>query len=289
MSVQSLILSGLAIAVLSGCTIAFPKTAALEDVHRAYREEFATNFQKVLVRESCNEDEKRDDGFTKTRAEIDAFRSKYGKDGAVAAHLTVLEGMIYLQMNQFGLAGAYQDEVAAAGRKLTSGTGNKTRDALFAASYGSLVSGWKATCESSGSQVTSRDLATKLASSADEIEKQLNIYKDGSKLAPIEVDQGALYLMATALRFRQNQVAKTRQSVCYRKTPEECKAKSFSAAKNDLFHSVCQMQSFLTEDETSGLATEKLDLGSLTGRLRFAEIYRTARAEVGPRDCSGAN
>lgn len=270
--------------ILSGCVGVFPKTAALEDVQRAYRTEFTQHVGAVSGLDVCRSNST-DDGFPETRAEIANFRSSYGADGTAGAHLSVLEGMIYLQSAQFGLARANQDDVTAAAAKLSSGTGFKTRDALFAESYGSLLSGWEATCHGDANALDDaalRAAAAALDTASDEIEAMLSKYWGKGKLAAQEVDNGAIYLWATALRFRQNQIVFTKDAEC---ATVACDTDAVKAAEGDLEQTVCKMQLVLTEDERSGLALERLNPGSLTGRLRFVAIYQDARKEVGTPNC----
>ncbi|WP_417682715.1 hypothetical protein [Roseibium sp.] len=277
----------LAFAGLGGCVVVFPKTGALDKVHEAYRHEFASLAFTSPQSDFCTASE-RVDGFPVTRTEINAFRAKYGDDSPEAAHLTVLEGMIYLQMTQFGLARAYETQVQAAGAKLTSGTGEKVRDALFAETYGSLVSGWEATCNGAVHYTNRRILresATKLSAPADNIEARLKAYTKEKTLAATEVDEGALYLMATAIRFRSNKIVFLQEAAC---GENGCSDPEISQAKGELGSAVCQMAPMLTADERSGLALENLNTEKVQGRLRYVVIYRDARALAGNPEC-GAN
>lgn len=273
----------LVFAVLGGCNSLFPKTAALEKIHDAYRYEFARTALSDAFEKICS-NTKLEDSFPVTRAEINAFRSKYGSDSPEAAHLTVLEGMIYLQMTQFGLARAYQGEVQAAGGKLTSGTGDKVRDALFAENYASLVEGWEATCdgEAAYNNVPLMNAAKALDTAATSLQSRLSGYTSKNKLASSEIDQGALYLMASAVQFRRSQLSFTEDAKC---GESNCNETSVQEAKRDLRGAVCQMMPMLTEAEQSGLAIEKLKETSVVGRLRYVVIYRDARNASGLKSC----
>lgn len=270
--------------ILGGCAGVFPKTAALENVQSMYRTEFLQHVGTVSGLDVCKS-KSTDDVFPETRAAIADFRSSYGADGTAGAHLTVLEGMIYLQSAQFGLARANKDNVTAAVAELSSGTGFKTRDALFSTSYGSLLSGWEATCHGDANVLDSsalRAAAAALDASSDEIEAMLSKYRDEGRLAPQEVDTGAIYLWATALRFRQNQIVFTKDAEC---STVACNTDAVKAAQGDLAQTVCNMQSVLTEDERNGLALERLNPDSLSGRLRFVAIYQDALKEAGTINC----
>lgn len=136
---------GILSVALSGCLVIFPKTEDLRTVHKTYREEFhsAVDFRHVVsADETAGLDETVRGSFEKTLAAIADYRRKYPDAQKQKAHLDVLQGMIYLQTGQFGLATLMTDKVAAAGTVLT-GDGIVPRDVLFANSFEVLLAGWK--------------------------------------------------------------------------------------------------------------------------------------------------
>jgi hypothetical protein len=135
---------GIMSVALSGCLVIFPKTEDLRTVHKTYREEFhsAVDLRAMIsADETAGRDETRG-SFEKTLAAIADYRRKYPDAEKQKAHLDVLQGMIYLQTGQFGLATLMTEKVAAAGTVLT-GDGIIPRDALFAKLFKTLIAGWK--------------------------------------------------------------------------------------------------------------------------------------------------
>lgn len=179
--------------LLSGCTLLTPKTETLKQVHNTYRQEFI----KLLVPSPSTgiKDVSDDASFAGTLAEIRAFKSKYGEDTIEAQHLDVLEAMIYLQSNQFGMASLMKNKVAKASEKLQSRTGEYTRDQLFAQSFVHLLSGW---AEIQKAKENGKPDAQTLKTSAEGIKKILG-GPDPKKYS--EADDGAIYLATTAAIF----------------------------------------------------------------------------------------
>jgi hypothetical protein len=189
---------------LTGCALLSPRTAALQAVHQAYREEFGRAVALPAPSEGPRpvSDQKSggDPAFPATLRAIREFKVTYGEDSREAAHLTVLEGMIYLQSGRFGMAKLVADDVAAAQSSLRSGTGQYTRDELLAKTFGYLVLGWQEIHDFTDASDSTIAEHAKLAQAADGIKTAL----DGlgsSKLAQPEVDEGAIYLATTAAIF----------------------------------------------------------------------------------------
>ena len=144
----SLFLLVLGLAALNGGCITFgggkaskSRAAALGNVHRVYQEEFAgIALPRPSQRPAPPANEQ---AFERTVAAIHEFKKTYGSDSAEAAHLSVLEGMAYLQSGQIGRARLMRDEVKQAAPKLRSGKGPYTRDELLARSFEPLLTGWE--------------------------------------------------------------------------------------------------------------------------------------------------
>lgn len=190
---QYFILFLLIFSLFAGCAYITPKTEALKHVHDTYRQEFIN-----LVVSSPSQGIKNiadDTSFAVTLAEIRAYKAKYGEDTQESHHLYVLEAMIYLQTNQFGMASLMKNKVNEAAQKLQSKTGEYTRDQLFAMSFDYLLSGWE--------EIQKRNPdAQVLRSSAEGISKVL--VPDPDKFDPkkySEADDGAIYLATTAAIF----------------------------------------------------------------------------------------
>lgn len=179
--------------LFAGCAYITPKTEALKHVHDTYRQEFI----KLIVPTPSPgiKNIVADALFVETLVEIRAFKSKYGEDTLESRHLDVLEAMIYLQSNQFGMARLMEQKVKEAASKLQSKTGIYTRDQLFALSFDYVLSGWEEIQKS-------KPDAQILRSSADGIYRVLvpDPDKFDSKKYS-EADDGAIYLATTAAIF----------------------------------------------------------------------------------------
>jgi hypothetical protein len=175
--------------LLSGCSTITPKAEDLKQVHNTYRQEFI----KLLIPAPGTETKQAADSssFTETLAAIHAFKAKYGEDSVEAQHLVVLEAMIYLQSNQFGMAVLMSPLVAQAAAKLHSGTGDYVRDQLLARSFAYLLTGWQETKKS-------RPDAARIKDAADGIKRVL----DGVSTEDLsDADDGAIYLATSAAIF----------------------------------------------------------------------------------------
>ena len=200
----AILLAWLLIALaLAGCVRLAPRTTALNTIHQSYRTEFQQFLPltipapgKIMSEPIAPASDQ--PAFAQTLREIREYRLKYGEDSRESAHLKVLEGMIYLQSGQIGMARLLQDDLQEAGRNLNSGTGAFTRDQLLAANFSSLVDGWEqillAVKLDEGFKVE------KLEAAADRIAKALTSL-DASKLAQPDVDEGAIYIATTAAIF----------------------------------------------------------------------------------------
>jgi hypothetical protein len=190
----------LVVFVLGGCTLLTPQTTALEKVHESYRTEFQQFMQLSVPAPSGspgpNKGVADQPAFAETLRAIRDYRVRHGENSQEAAHLKVLEGMIYLQSGQVGMARLVALDVQAAERSLNSGTGTYTRDQLLARTFTYLLDGWE--------QIRNREQigadAQKLQTAADNIKRELDKL-DPAKLAQPDVDEGAVYLATTAAIF----------------------------------------------------------------------------------------
>lgn len=129
---------------LTGCSALTPETYQLEQIHQNYTEEWAEWSADDLPIATPNQRiANGKDRFKKTLAGIKNYKQMHS-DTIEAAHLTVLEGMIYLQSGKPGMASLLSPEVKSAREKLKSATGVATRDYLFADCYDELTNGWGA-------------------------------------------------------------------------------------------------------------------------------------------------
>lgn len=184
--------------LLGGCKAVLPRTAALQSVHEAYRDEF-TKFVMIDPNKALTATAPEHGDFDVTLRRIRDFRASYGEDSPEEAHLTVLEGMIYLQTGRIGMASLISQDVSQKAAKLSSGTGQEVRDKLFAESFKFLVEGWGEIAEQNDGDDQLADWS-KLREAAVGIETKLND-TNRFKFASAEVDAGGVYLAATAGTF----------------------------------------------------------------------------------------
>jgi len=205
----------LVILTLNGCGRLTPKTAALKQVHDTYRSEFLRYIQLTipvaapsasspgatgpnLAPSTAGKDEP---VFAETLRQIREYRAKYGQTSQEAAHLTVLEGMIYLQTNELGLARLIKGDVKEAGKKLTSGTGDAVRDQLLAENFDALVSGWQEIRNRKEPQgIVLQNLIDAAKAIDSQLRDRIKNADQGAKIA-MKNDDGALYLATTAAIF----------------------------------------------------------------------------------------
>lgn len=233
------------------------KTDALKDIHDQYRQAFyRMSARSVENYDSPSGDNK--DLFNECLTRIQAYKATHGQ-GAVVNHLKVLEGMIYLQSESFGMARLVQNDVAAAGKGLSSMTGFKARDELFAENFKDLVSGWEAL---SGSITREQGLIAEQV--AAKIIGALNDAK-----AKIRQDDAAIYLATTAAIFNYTAAVRSYTGQANKPTRQRLYQEGAQAIKM-----------FLSQSEIS--AAEQLDAGSIpaTGRRRYIEWYQYLTAEA---------
>lgn len=188
-----------ALLLASGCARLTPRTTALRSIHQTYRTEFDQYLQltvpappadgAVNARPRAAGEATGLAPFAATLREIRGYRIRYGE----TPHLTVLEGMIYLQTGQLGMARLLLPDLQRAADSLKQGDGAVARDQLLARNFEPLLAGWTALREPE-----TRDAARRLAAAAAAIGAQLaTLPRTG---AP-EVDEGAIYLATSGAIF----------------------------------------------------------------------------------------
>lgn len=201
---------------VSGCSTVLPRTAALNEVHQVYRDEFIESQIPVprIEQGSLAPQALAPGTFDRTVAAIGDFRRRYADAAQENNHLTVLEGMIYLQSRQIGLARLAREEVEKAGQSLTTGE-SAPRDALFAATFRHLIEGWdliaREEIDRKDTQKRDEDKfvvgnrgsedVVALTTAANGIRRELCTRREAGQLERVGGDQGATYLAATAAVF----------------------------------------------------------------------------------------
>jgi hypothetical protein len=181
--------------------------ASLAHVHDVYASEFAETIVPATgascVSTPLPEVAAGPPAFEKTLAAIRELQAKPPEDEAVSAHLTVLEGMVYVQSGRIGLAKSALPDVQAAAAKLQTATGLDARDALLARSFPYLVTGWERVqaLQASGQCAFPEESPAALETAADGIRAELASERANERLASSEADAGALYLATTAAIF----------------------------------------------------------------------------------------
>jgi hypothetical protein len=269
----------------TGCSVLTPKTEALKRVHETYREEFAAAFVPPPPtdgnwRVSAPLGGARDGEplFERTLQAMRSYRQRYGEDSVEAAHLKVLEGMVYLQAGQFGMASLLAPAVQANVDKLASGTGRAARDQLLAKAYPYLVQGWQE-IQFDRSQRRLLNAGAdparlqppapgRFVVAADNL-TQLLTSLPPDKLARPEVDEGAVYLATTAAVFR------LWSEFIVNANGEPRPAVAQEAAN--------LIGRFLSPSEVAAAAQVSLDgAGVPLGRLRYVEWYGYLKQRANP-------
>ncbi|MFY9608694.1 MAG: hypothetical protein WAU45_08790 [Blastocatellia bacterium] len=254
----------------AGCFRFSPKTTALKQVHKTYRTEFAEfmvpppGADPQLQKPAANEP-----AFAGTLQAIREYRTKYGEDSQEAAHLKVLEGMIYLESGRLGMARLIKPDVQNAQSKLKSGTGRYTRDELLAKCFGHLVDGWQEINDFNDNDDATIAEHAKLEPAADGIKDQVEKLAK-PMLAQPEVDEGAIYLATTAAIFYV-WVFKLKSDAGL---PEVKKSIWFKKG-SDL------IGDYLSDSEKTAATGATETKGSQLGRLRYLDWYGFLVREAG--------
>lgn len=256
-------LATLVIILLCGCAVLAPRTAALKSVHQTYRDDFAHWMVPSPADKPAPLSFSNQPPFSATLQAIRNFRARYGEDSAEAAHLTVLEGMVYLQSGRVGMAKLIAAEVAKAGQHLQSATGKNVRDALFAENFADLLTGWEEINDESDNDDATFTEWQKLRDAANAIEQRLQQKIQDKKLADADADQGGIYLATTAGIFYV-------WAYAYEKIENP---QSAAVDKQTWFTNAREIiGSFLSSTEKEAAADPSLNQAA-TGRLRYLLWY----------------
>jgi len=187
------------LASLSGCGTLTPKTYHLENIHHKYTDEWSEYSLQALTGPTVTSGINTGNGaFNNTLAGIRNYKKIYGEGSKVAAHLTVLEGMIYIQSGKTGMARLLVTEVRKAKEKLGNSAGIAVRDYIFADCYEELTSGWEAIY-----QVTIEGIDRKsdnFKNPADGIARKLTAISKDLR-AQGDLDSGGAYVATSAAIF----------------------------------------------------------------------------------------
>jgi hypothetical protein len=248
------------IVFLTACATVQPGTTSLQEIHDAYRRDFA---DVVVPLPDSSTAAARTAPFAETLRRIRDYRTRFAGDTEPAAHLVVLEGMVYLQSGRFGMAQLLQDTVVAVANRLGSADGSSTRDQLFARAFPHLVTGWRISTAAAASNLQAGD-GQRLIDAGDSIAVLLT---GGSRarLASPEADEGAIYLATSAATF-------------WSWASKALNQPALVARGHDL------IGCFLSDTERLAAGTDDA-LDASVGRLRYIAAYR----QLGKRVQAGAS
>ena len=189
----------LVLVFLAGCSSLTPKTYQLEQIHQNYTTEWAEWAPDALSKAKDRPNIENGKGcFKKTLAGIKNYKQTHGYTSGVTEHLTVLEGMIYIQSGKPGMARLLLSEVKDAKEKLKSATGVATRDYFYADCYDELTKGWGAIY-----QLVKDGIAKKpddFSGPARDISKKLSEISKETRAAA-DLDSGGAYVATSAAIF----------------------------------------------------------------------------------------
>jgi hypothetical protein len=256
----------------TSCSWFTPKSAALEDIHETYRSEFIEGTLGPPGDQPQPASLQDKPAFAYTLRAIRDYRAKYGSDSPEAAHLTVLEGMIYVQSGQIGMARLIAPDVENAKTKLKSGTGNYTRDELFAQAYPHLLLGWQQIHYKFDNDRNTDPKHATMEQAANGLVSMLSDESivDPSKINP-EVDEGAIYLATTAAIF----------CVWTYKFKGDA---GQSPNQSDWYTKGYEVMGLFMSDTEKNAAVGAMPNDSPTGRIRYLQWYGYLKnnANVGP-------
>lgn len=230
---------------LYGCTFPTSKTKDIKQVHDTYREEFvrlivpSTGTRATLATGNSF--------FTNTLAEIRDFKVKYGEKSIESQHLNVLEGMIYLQSNQYGMARLMIKDINTVATTLKSRKGKYVRDQLFAQSFNNLLDGWV--------EITKMPPDDKVLEKAAD---GINIILNDDIENYSDVDNGAVYLATSAAIFYSwvCDINPSKDNKIYHKKGKDLIGK------------------FLSKSEKTAAGNSDIRVPSNTPRLRYIQWYK---------------
>jgi len=242
------------------CSALTPRTYQLEQIHQTYTTEWA---QARLPEPTINASLAQTSdvqAFNATLAAIRNYKAMHGNSDAVAAHLTVLEGMIHLQSGNTGMARLLETDIKEQSARLNSASGVAARDKLFAASYPALVDGWEAIFKQS-------TVGTDFTDAADALVKTLSEVKPDERAAA-EVDSGGAYIATSAAIFYLwNSTIDLRPQ-----NPTKDAATKGAAALKPWMSPI----EIAAAEDSETLSQQGLDFGS---RQRFVEWYKWLYSE----------
>jgi hypothetical protein len=249
-------------AFLAGCSVLAPRTAALQSVHTIYRGDFAGWVAPAPGGTAIASNAQ--PPFAATLQSIRDFRVKYGTDSAENAHLTVLEGMVYLQTGRIGMAKLLAPDIRQQMPRLVSGTGHDVRDMLFAASFDDLVAGWgeiNAKFDNNPATFTHWQV---LRDAAAAIDRRLQDSLTAKRFAAPEADEGGIYLATTAGIFYDWAYATEKIE-----NPDAAAADrtNWFRESHDL------IGRFLSDTEKTAAANATNINAAMPGRVRYLEWY----------------
>ncbi len=200
MNSQVLLLILVFLTALSGCGTLTSQTYQLEQIHQQYTTEWAQYSFQALPSPAPGPNMNTGNGsFTNTLAGIKNYKKTYGEGSKdVAAHLTVLEGMIYLQSGKPGMARLLSSEVENAKKELKSPGGIATRDYIFAECYDDLTAGWEAIYQLTKEKCAKRPNDFKKP--ADDIAQKLSEILKKSRVTT-DLDSGGAYVATSTAIF----------------------------------------------------------------------------------------
>jgi hypothetical protein len=237
--------AGLIVLSLTACGYLIPRTADLKTVHDTYRNELAElAFPEPQTNPAAiglTEETKASRPFKKTLSAIEDYRNRYPKATTELAHLKVLEGMAYLQSEQFGLARAVAPEVSEARALLETTASAAPRDALFADNYAAMLLGWRTVREPSSEVESQLEQSDILRQQADRMVANLCRAEHNGRLARARGDQGATYLAMVAAVFDVTSdwrpglaCRKQYEAICRTRAPSSCITRLVASGCQDL-------------------------------------------------------
>lgn len=296
----------LVLLLLTGCEAfltqrpaVLPVTADLEAVHDTYRREFAhLVISRAPAPETSVASELRANTrdaaavpppFAETLQGIREFRTRYARAEPLPekalAHLTVLEGMIYLQSNQFGSAFAISDEVQRAGAALAPGDDRAVRDQLFALAYPHLVEAWREIDRELSGQSEGVDRA-KIAGSVGALEDLLARDSVRATTDPY-VDEGAIYLATTTTIFF-TWLHELHGRDCKLQRPACDDDVRHALESNDYYRRACALMGpFLSASERAAATLGARDSTEVRGRLAYLRWYAWLKSQDACEAASG--
>jgi len=257
--------------ILTGCQTALPRTTALKAVHDTYRADFAA-LTVPAPSAAGNPSGGTNNFFNNTLRSIRDFRVSFSNAApAELAHLTVLEGMIYLQAGRPGMARLAANEVAAAGTRLSSTSGTLVRDGLFAENFSALIGGWTEVADADdqlpagGANTQTNPESAKFLHAADSIAQNLIAHANKNQLQTPETDEAALYLATTVGIFYAWAVELKRETEA--PDAETVRQEKFAAARELIGR-------FLSPMEKTAAGDLKVSESIPSGRLRYLQWYQ---------------